>query len=246
MQAARLEEYADKAEYFKGLARASVDFWDKRAQKYGAFEEYYPFERSYPGLAFSTLAMAKIIRDLELDPRRYKAGLHIAIKQLEAREELEASNQYLAGLAALYVLSEIMPDMVDKAILDKRLRQVMNTQSSEGWFNEYGGPDLGYLSVSIDCLWDIYDVSGSDQVLHSIRNAIYFIDALLIAPQSIGLHNSRQTDYIVPYGIVRMALMVGDSVQMAAERIAHILYSHIKDPEHFLFLPSMTAIGCIT
>ena len=233
LQAARLEEYADKAEYFKGLARASVDFWDKRAQKFGAFEEYYPFERSYPGLAFSTLAIAKIIRDLELDPRRYKAGMHIAIKQLEAREELEASNQYLAGLAALYVLSEIMPDLVDKAILDKRLQQVLAAQSSEGWFNEYGGPDLGYLSVSIDCLWDIYDVSGSEEVLESIRKAISFIDDLLIAPQSTGLHNSRQTDYIVPYGIVRMALMVGDSAQMAAERIAHILYSHIKDPEHF-------------
>ena len=233
LQAARLEEYADKAEYFKGLARASVDFWDKRAQKFGAFEEYYPYERSYPGLAFSTLAIAKIIRDLELDPLSYKAGMHMAIKQLEAREELEASNQYLAGLAALYVLSEIMPDLVDKAILDKSLRQVLNTQSSEGWFNEYDGPDLGYLSVSIDCLWDIYDVLGSEEVLESIRKAITFIDGLLIAPQSIGLHNSRQTDYIVPYGIIRMTMIDDDPAHVAAHRIALQLFSTLNDPDHF-------------
>jgi hypothetical protein len=233
-QAARLKEFEAKATYFKSLAPASVRFWHKRALKYGAFEEYYPFERSYPGLAFSTLAIAKIIRDLSLDPAPYHAGLRIAIGQLEARTEFAATNQYLAGLAALYVLSELVPDMVDKAQLDRRLRDVLASQSAEGWFNEYGGPDLGYLSVSIDCLWDIYDVSHSAEVLNSIRGAIGFIDALLIAPQSIGLHNSRQTDYLVPYGIIRMALMDDDPAQMAAISISQQLFAKLNDPEHFL------------
>ena len=67
LEAARLDEYQDRAEYLRRLAQAGVDFWHTRALKYGAFEEYYPSERSYPGLAFSTLAIAKLIRDLPLD-----------------------------------------------------------------------------------------------------------------------------------------------------------------------------------
>ncbi|MDD2597053.1 MAG: hypothetical protein PHT47_00350 [Candidatus Cloacimonetes bacterium] len=233
LEAARLDEYQDRAEYLRRLAQAGVDFWHTRALKYGAFEEYYPFERSYPGLAFSTLAIAKIIRDLPLDHHEYTAGLRKAIKQLELRTEFEASNQYLAGLAALYVISDFAPSMVDVARLDRRFKELLNTQSSEGWFNEYGGPDLGYLSVSIDCLWDIWDVTGADIVLQSIRIAIGFIDALLIAPRSIGLHSSRQTDYIVPYGIIRMAGRIGDLGQPAAQRISELLFSDINEPEHF-------------
>lgn len=232
-EAAGLEAYRDEAEYFKTLAKASVDFWHQRARHYGAFEEYYPYERSYPALAFSTLAIAKTLRDLQLDCKPYAKSLQKAIRQLETRREFEASNQYLAGLAALYVLSELVPEWVSKPALDKRLQHLLERQSSEGWFNEYGGPDLGYLSVSLDCLWDIYDISASEQVLTSIRMAITFIDALLISTASIGMHNSRQTDYVVPYGIVRMALQEGDSEQTAAERIIHILFGNISHPEHF-------------
>jgi hypothetical protein len=233
LEAAKLEDYRDKADYFQNLAKASVDFWHSRAKKHGAFEEYYPFERSYPGLAFSTLAISKIIRDLKLDYRLYEAGLRKAIRQLESRTEYEASNQYLAGLAALYVLFDIAPDMVIKPLLDQRFKELLGTQSKEGWFNEYGGPDLGYLSVSIDCLWDIYDVTVSEMVLLSIRKAICFIDSMLIAPRSIGLHNSRQTDYVVPYGIMRMAGTIGDQAQPVAQRISDLLFCEISVPEHF-------------
>lgn len=231
--AAGLEAYRDEAEYFKTLAKASVDFWHRRALCYGAFEEYYPWERGYPALAFSTLAIAKTLRDLQLDCQPYAKGLQKAIRQLERRCEFEASNQYLAGLAALYILSELEPEWVSKPTLDKRLQHLLDRQSSEGWFNEYGGPDLGYLSVSLDCLWDIYDVTGSEIVLESIGKAIAFIDALIITPHSIGMHNARQTDYILPYGIIRAALSENGPAQSSALNVVHALYCDLLQPQHF-------------
>ena len=45
-------------------------------------------------------------------------------------------------------------------VIDKTL----NHQSVDGWFMEYDGPDLGYLSVSLDGLWDLYDVTKNENV----------------------------------------------------------------------------------
>ena len=39
-------------------------------------------------------------------------------------------------------------------------------QNNEGWFYEYGGPDLGYLSVTIDCLWDLFDATKDPKSLN--------------------------------------------------------------------------------
>ena len=48
---------------FDNLINASITFWNRRAIKYGAFEEYYPWEKGYPPLAFSTLAMIILIKE---------------------------------------------------------------------------------------------------------------------------------------------------------------------------------------
>lgn len=231
---AKLELFREEASFFNGLAKASVDFWHRRALCYGAFEEYYPWERGYPALAFSTLAIAKTLRELQIDCQPYAKGLQKAIRQLEKRSEFAASNQYLAGLAALYILWELRPEWVCKPALEQNLQQLLQRQSAEGWFNEYGGPDLGYLSVSLDCLWDIYDVSGSERVLESIRKAIEFTNAVIIAPHSIGMHNARQTDYILPYGIMRAALNQDFAAQSSALNIIQVLYSDLLQPQHFL------------
>ncbi|HEX6101938.1 MAG TPA: hypothetical protein VF031_02725, partial [Alphaproteobacteria bacterium] len=50
---------ADKAA-LDAVAAGSARFWNERAKKHYAFEEYYPWEQGYPPLAFSTLAMAKL------------------------------------------------------------------------------------------------------------------------------------------------------------------------------------------
>jgi hypothetical protein len=105
-------------------------------------------------------------------------------------------------------------------------------QTQEGWFEEYGGPDLGYLSVTVDCLWDLFDVTGDERFLTAIDRAVACIKLFTAATPagSIGMHNSRNTDYLVPYGLVRAALQrpTTESVELVGR-----LFGSAGDPAHF-------------
>lgn len=233
-EAAELAEYSTERDAMRNLAKATLDFWQIRVLRYGAFEEYYPWERGYPAVAFSTLAAVKLIRALNLPVQAYQKGLHKALRQLLKRHEFEASNQYFAGLAALYILHSIAPEWIEQNELNSRLQELLRRQSPEGWFNEYGGPDLAYLSVTIDCLWDIYDVCPAAAILPAIRKAITFMASLLYRDASIGMHNSRNTDYILPYGIIRALQFPDATLSQSALQIAERLFANLDDPRHFL------------
>ena len=53
-------------ESVREIISASARFWNKQAQKHGAFEEYYPWEQGYPPLSFSTLAIVKLLANKHL------------------------------------------------------------------------------------------------------------------------------------------------------------------------------------
>ena len=187
------------------LAAAGVLFWNKRAVRYGAFEEYYPWEEGYPPLAFSTLAAMKLVAAGVVTPEIVRKGAAIAAKQLLTRFESKAANQQVAGLAALAWLKKNYPDLVPDTLFDFLSVQTLSLQDHEGWFVEYDGPDIGYLSVTIDCLLDVYDATLEEKYMESAKKAAHFIHELSIfCKGNIGMHNARNTDYLVPYGLLRL------------------------------------------
>jgi hypothetical protein len=232
--AAKLPEYKEHSEQLHEFARASVSFWAGRAKLKGAFEEYYPWEDGYPPLAFSTLAVAKIILSQNIKPGNYDAVLKKAALKLQHRFEPKAANQQLAGLAALAVLKKINPGLVDNDVFGRLTEKTLALQSEEGWFTEYDGPDLGYLSVSLDCLWDLFDYTQDQRFADSAKKAFWFLAKLVIHNRgSIGMHNSRNTDYIVPYGICRFLASEHDENAIIAGQLIDILYSNTDHPSHF-------------
>ena len=193
------------------LAAATACFWNTRALKHGAFEEYYPYEQGYPPVAFATLAVAKLCHMGVVPLADIRPGLAIAAKQLLTRFEAQAANQQIAGTAALSVIRTIAPDLIEEATFQDILTRILALQHDEGWFPEYDGPDLGYLAVSIDCLYDIHDHTADPRILPAIRKAADFIAWFALSPiGGAGMHNSRNTDYITPYGLVRLALEEND------------------------------------
>ena len=100
-----LDQYSSLKDNLEEISKASVYFWAKRAIQYGAFEEYYPWEKGYPPVAFSTLAVAKLIEKLEIVHPDVDKSLEIASKQLIRRFENQAANQQVAGLAALAAIN---------------------------------------------------------------------------------------------------------------------------------------------
>lgn len=227
--AARLPGWQEDAAPLDALAAAAARFWNDRAQRHHAFEEYYPWEQGYPPLAFSTLAMAKLAAAGIVPLDAIRPGLRAAAGQLRSRFEDKAGNQQVAGLAALAWIDKLLPDEADGPAFRRQRERTLELQHEEGWYWEYDGPDLGYLAVTIDCLWDLHDATGDPTYRDSISRALAFTaQCLAAAPQGLGLHNSRNTDYLAPYGIVRAAL---DGSRDAA-LIAAAAFATAAEPGH--------------
>ena len=219
------------------LIKASCLFWNTRAIRFRSFEEYYPWEEGYPPLAFSTLSMARLVGEGAIDFHSVEDGINIATKQLLSRFESNAANQQVAGLAALSWIRRISPKLVSDEAWEFLLLKTLSLQDPEGWYQEYGGPDLGYLSVTIDCIWDAYDACKDKRLLDSAIRAFEFIEKMTnnTEGRSIGMHNARNTDYIVPYGITRFALAkdMGD-IHIRALKLLQNIFLRCNQNSHFL------------
>jgi len=230
--ASHLSPPGEQREGLRKLAAAACRFWNARATRRGAFEEYYPWEQGYPPLAFSLLAVMKLVAEGVADVEEVRAGAAVASRQLQSRFESQAANQQVAGLAALAWCREVLPDLVPETSFESLVARSLALQTQEGWFQEYGGPDLGYLSVTVDCLWDLFDVTGDERFLTAIDRAVACIKLFTAATPagSIGMHNSRNTDYLVPYGLVRAALQQSTTESVDLVRR---LFGSAGDPAHF-------------
>jgi hypothetical protein len=218
----------------RNLVSAGCLFWQRRALRHGAFEEYYPWEQGYAPLAFSTLAVMKLASAGAVSANQIQPGAKEAAIQLTSRFEAQAANQQVAGLAALGWLRKILPNLITSQQLDNLTRRTIGLQHEEGWFNEYGGPDLGYLTVAVDCLWDLFDATGEECFLRATRRAIDFmLPFVRLTGSSIGMHNARNTDYLVPYGIARSALDPNYNYAPAIELLVRAFCS-ATSPDHFL------------
>lgn len=219
------------------LAAGACRFWSARAVRSGAFEEYYPYEEGYPPLAFSTLAVMKLAAAGVVAPADVEAGARVAARQLMQRFEPEAANQQVAGLAALIWLRRVYPVLVPEDTVARIAGKTLALQTSEGWYMEYGGPDLGYLSVTLDCLWDCFDATGDVRYRESAAAGLRCIGRYVEAlGGGIGMHNARNTDYILPYGIARFLGQAGlpDADGELAGRVLTLLYRNVGEAGHFL------------
>ncbi len=217
----------------RGMCAGACRFWNARAVKWGAFEEYYPWERGYPPLAFSTLAVAMLAGAGAVNAGEIERGLRVAARQIKRRFEARAGNQQVAGLAAAAWIRKVSPSLVDEDELEALKSRTLALQTKEGWFPEYGGPDLGYLSVTIDCLWHAYDATGDPDYLAAASKALTYIAPFVAMPsRGAGMHNARNTDYILPGGISRF-IEAGDGIAKTAAFVLERTWGNLSDSAHF-------------
>jgi len=186
--------------------RAALLFWTKIQNKNGSFNEWYPNENSFVVTSFSTYAVSESILLLKKEiPQEEMASIIKALAKagdwLINRHETRVMNQQTGSAIALlnlYLLtndSKYLNSSLDKiSLLNQR-------QSKEGWFIEYGGPDIGYLSLAIDYLSKYYLKTGNEDVKNIVSRALsflrHFIQPNLIAG---GEYTSRNTEYLIPHG----------------------------------------------
>ncbi|ACB52701.1 unknown [Crocosphaera subtropica ATCC 51142] len=202
----------------------------------GRVDEYYPYEASYPAAAFGLYAVTRILWQWEktaphLAKEVNREPLEWLAHHLASRLETEASNQHAAGVTGLAFAKRLNLLSSPKIALEEQTEQLFNNQHSEGWFKEYGGPDFGYLTVTLDVLVDYYEITQDERAIAAIDRAVEFLARLVGADYKLpSTLNSRNTDYVVPYGLVKTAQR-----NPLAAWLVEVLFSSLDQPSHFVW-----------
>ncbi|MGH7321794.1 MAG: hypothetical protein ACRELA_19505, partial [Candidatus Rokuibacteriota bacterium] len=187
----------------------AVNALGRQVDRTGGVDEYYPFERSYPAAAFALYAVCRVLSRWRSSApwmlhAVYWRPLRRLASHVAARTEVQATNQQAAGLAALALAVQLDLIPAASARVAQHAARLFSAQHAEGWFDEYGGPDFGYLSVTLDALADYHDATEDGRALAAVDRAVDFLAKLVGADGRLpSTLNSRNTDYVVPYGLAR-------------------------------------------
>lgn len=183
---------------------AAVRFWMRIQNPDGSFNEYYPFERSFVATAFSTYAVSEtliLLGDGELSssvlPAVVRAGEYVA-----AHDNLDVANQMAGALAALYNCHLVTGDPRFAEAAGEKKRLLFGMQDSTGSFREYGGLDVGYLSICLSYLMKYYRASGDRSVLGPAGGAARLLEERVGPDGAFDWRaTSRRTQYLYPHGL---------------------------------------------
>lgn len=191
------------------LANAVIRFACKRQRADGSFDEWYVYEGSFVCTAFVSAALgnAGLVLGQRLDCREeLKIALRKSGAWLMNHTETMVMNQLAGSMAALAATHEITGDIKYERAAKAKCEELLKSQTGEGWWYEYGGPDAGYLSLTVDYL-SRYNARFPDpRVEGAIERASAFLSHFIHPDGTAGgEYFSRNTEYLIPSGFVRAA-----------------------------------------
>lgn len=207
-----------KNEDIKKLSIAACRFWAKRQNRNGSFNEYISFENSHVATAFSALAVASSYQLWGINDATILNALKKAAKWLDRNDDLIVINHDAGTIPFFYLMYRITKDRSYFVCLDKKLDKVLAHQNEEGWFEEYGGADIGYQSYSIYFLAKYYEMSHDKRVLGPLDKAVKFFSYFVHPDGTMGgFYGSRDTNFIIPAGFEILAGKINYAEEIAAE-----------------------------
>lgn len=185
--------------------RASLRFTATIQRKNGSFDEWYIHEGSYVGTAFLTAALCQTVlllrtQKIELpEDDLVCAVIGRAASFLTKTTEKTVLNQVSGAIFALAAAGKLLSRKEFSLMADALLDAFLKKQSKEGWWSEYGGPDIGYLSLTISYLCKYRILTGSEKPREAIAKAQTFAEAFVHPDGTAGgEYMSRNTEYLVP------------------------------------------------
>jgi hypothetical protein len=194
-------------ERLRELAIAALKFAARSCHRDGSCDDYYPFERALGAAVFSLAACTEAYRLLRLEDAEVIEFFERRARWLMRHDESGhlANHQALAALA-LERVAMITGDRVFHDAALERVSKVLSWQHEEGWYEEYGGADPGYQTVTIDCLAKWQRMTGCRRTARSLRKAVEFARRFLHDDGSYaGEYGSRGTYHFYPHGMELLA-----------------------------------------
>lgn len=195
---------------------ASVGFWCKIQQTNGSFNEWYPGENSFVATAFTSYAISETLIVLGSNLIEEYALIVSCLRKagdwLIPRVECRAVNQTAGAAIALYNIFLLTKESKYLTASQDKIYFLKEIQNSEGWFLEYGGADIGYLSLAIDYIAKYFQKTNHADALEILKKSISFISNFIYANYSFGgSYASRNTEYVIPSGFEIMADILPES-----------------------------------
>lgn len=202
-------EYRDNPLILR-LINGMIGFWTKIQESDGSFNEWYVHEGSYVATAFSSYAVSQtlLLLDQELIENRARAiaCLKAASAWLGRHSQKSVCNQQSGALIAIHNTHTLTGDPQFKTSAEQYEQLIASCQTPEGWFLEYGGPDIGYLSLTIDYLAKYQRATGSPVIADVLKKAVSFLVNFIHADGTAGgPYTSRETEYLIPHGFELLA-----------------------------------------
>ena len=213
-------------------AIAGVRFAARSAHPDGSCDDYYPFERASGAAAFSLFACLEAADIFGLwDDAEISAFCQKRARWLARHEESgRLSNHEAIIIACLARLAEKLGGEWH-GLMQARAARLMGWQSAEGWFDEYGGMDPGYLTLTIAMLTDAERRFPALGLKEPIRAAIRFLSHCIAPDGSLGGEwTSRATVNFFPHGLEMAGAFEPLAVQIAD--VAYRRFASATQPCH--------------
>lgn len=205
-------------------AIAGIDFLSKSQNRDGSFNEWYPNERSFCGTTFPVYSASETFKVLNRDiTGRKRDGFLDAFEKSGRwlmRHRESVANQEAGSIASLYNIYQVTGNEQFRKHAEKKLMELGKSMSKEGWFSEYGGADMGYLTVVLDFLGKYYKGSKNRAVLEIVKPTMEFLKYFIHPNGSLGgVYGSRNTELKLPHGL-EIFSRENSNAKYIADRIA--------------------------
>jgi len=199
------------------LATAGIRFAARTSHADGSCDDYYPFERALGAAVFSLQATAHAYQILEIDDPDLVAWFRRrADWVIDHGESGRLSNHHALAALGLLRVAQITGKQRFRQAADARIDRLLAWQSEEGWFEEYGGADPGYQTVTIDCLAKVRRITGDGRLDEPLRRAVAFARLFLHPDNSFGgEYGSRGTYHFYPHGMELLAAQSTEAADLA-------------------------------
>jgi hypothetical protein len=200
---------------------AGFDFWHRIQRRDGSFDEAYPFEHSLAATAFTGFYLGEAflrVRDSLASPASPVSGLERAGDWLCRNDERHGvlSNHLAAAAAALYVIFRVTGDDRFERRCWQVVQRIYDRQSSEGWYEEYGGADPGYQTHCTFYLARLWQYTGDASLRESLARSVWFLKHCIHPNGTLGgEYGSRNTEFFFPAGFEMLAGVVPDASAIA-------------------------------
>lgn len=189
------------------------DYWSRTQYRGGEWDEAYPFERSLAATAFTSFYLSEAWRFVGAElpsstADRFRAALSRGAGWLTHNDETHGflSNHLAAAAAALLNAYEILGDGRFERRAGYFLERILSHQSSEGWYDEYGGADPGYQTHGSFYLARYLELSGDERLVSSLERSFEFLAHFVHPDGSLGgEYASRNTQTYYPAAFEMMA-----------------------------------------